>query len=964
MSGIYDDENNKTFQPRSLRERFGLKPRDKKNKESSPTDLANQEASDTPSQDSQSVSQEKRALGSSSEGDTKDQAPKFRILGKTNRRKAFVIGVSSGGIIGIILAISGFLSGPLQLVQFAQLLEQFHFSDNADFMDGRVGKLIKYARTTDNPERRELGSAGNKVADHYEKRLKAAGMEPVYEARRIRAITIDPSTVEGREALEKMKKKGADITYDANGKATVALEGSARSRRQAISGMVDSLGMSKVSSSLAARVLKVRGAVDFHPLKNVSRAADERFRVNLDEYKKKIKDQRNNSIENGVEPTSASANQRVGDPDNPATDADTRTANEIDSGMAELNTIAADPELSNTAKVNSIKGKLGAGIGATAVIGTVCGLQQLGIVVRDTQESNIIQPLLRSGMHVVTVGSQIMWGGDVNMDEVGALSEDLYDPETGTSWASAKSVQAELGQEQTGPDIPESAKPGKDGPAFFKAVDEIIGFIPGGDAICGAINSTLGGLALTIGGIIASATGPASAGAAAVSEIVQDRIMATFMDDIVRVLAGNAVDIAGAKGADYGNYATYGAFLASNNQAMSFGGSGLSMTDRVGLRSERDMIIRDEIKQKGWYARMFDAKDPNSLVAKLMISNPDALSVQKNVASISKLPTLTLSAFRGLIPGVKAQTQPFDYGVDKIGFNLSEIDSDAYDNPYQNEDRVINKLEALNGKYGKCFGTTVDPGTGKLKIGAAPSYTERETFGGMCDDRNNTELTDYRFYLADKTAMATTLCYESIDESACAELAIEGQPDTTPTDNSSPENGQAGIGPDGFVFPLETTKSTIEGSILGWVKGNNHGTMWGGTIPYYAYDIGSPQGTKVVAPRAGTVKRVKTGSEQLSITIEGSDGYWYFFQHLDPAADAQVVRENDVVGAGQLIGHVGPNAINASSGANTPPHLHFSVSREQLKGSSRGCSRSACPNADTLIDVLPQLTASYERLSP
>ncbi len=817
---VYDKEKEKTSHPNSDESHDDVSAQS----EQGSTDgndvakLHDSESADSASSTSASESSEKAALGSTTgSSDTngnwdtnvgEGKQSRGIIRGRFTRRQGFIFGGGAITTLGLLIAISGFLSGPLQFVQFAQLLEQFHFSQNQDFMDGRVGKLIKYARTTNAPEKRNLGAAGNKIANHYQKKLASAGMEPRYENGRISSIDIDPDTHEGKQALAAMKEQGATIDFDDAGKANVKLDGNARSRRLAVDGMVDAIGMNKVSSSLSARVLKVRGAVDFHPLKNIARAADEDLKV----YVKKVKDERNKSINEGVKPDADLPDAKE-DPKKPSNDADKTAAAEIKSGTRELNDIATSPNVTTAEKVSTIKGKIGAGIGATAIVGTVCGLQQLGVSVAETQESNIIQPLLRTGMSVVTTGSQIMTGQDVNMETVGALSENLYNKEDETSWASARSIQSELGQEETGPDIPESAKPGRDKPAFFKTIDGLVSVFPGGEGLCSAINSTIGGIALTVGGIAASATGPGSAALAGLGEIAQNQILGAFMDDIVRILAGAAVDISNAAGASFGSYANYGAFLANNSSFMAVGGPSLTTDERASLADENQSIARIKEQNKSWYARTLDPYDANSLISKSVIQNPNMASTQKGFASFTQLPATMFSSLgssiTGLIPNAKAQSVPFDYGVDQFGFTADEINSDTYDDPYANADRVEStpgKIADLNGKYGKCFGSTIDPTTGRIKVGQAPTYTQYETMKAKCSNRANAELTDYRFYLADKMAAGTVLCYESLDDEACQDIGLSstGADPASQTDSTNPTStaGAAVVG-----NPYETSAS-------------------------------------------------------------------------------------------------------------------------------------------------------------
>lgn len=206
------------------------------------------------------------------------------------------------------------------------------------------------------------------------------------------------------------------------------------------------------------------------------------------------------------------------------------------------------------------------------------------------------------------------------------------------------------------------------------------------------------------------------------------------------------------------------------------------------------------------------------------------------------------------------------------------------------------------------------------------------------------------------------------------------------------KGGSVGVSADGFVFPLKITKTelqrggvNIEGSTWNsslqqhvggregrtgpWPFTNNHGTVWpdGGNIPYYAYDLMAEPGTPVLAARDGTIVDgyPKTSGMGGYLFLLGNDGTYYYYQHLDPRDDMLPIKSTDAnrqVKAGDVIGHVGheryiQDNINGS-------HLHFSASSELLDGPLyRGCTKSECDNADTMIDILSVLKESHEGLA-
>ncbi len=747
---------------------------------------------------------------------------KDKLRFKFRKKQALIGSGTAGIIIGISLMISSFLSGPAMIIQIASLFQK-HFSDIEELSDTRTGKLIKWARTRNEPHRRNLSYLGNKLGNHYDKKLAARGMTARHDGfARIRGIDIDISTPEGKKSLEKMRASGFDIPDPPNGSTVTTLDlsaESARTRRGAISAMTHALDINGVSTSIASRTLKIRGGVDFHPLKNIAKAADEDLR----EYIKKRKDERAKKIQDGSTPETRVANSREDDPENPASDEDRAKAAEVDAGNEEIQRTARDPNLTTEQKVSRVRGALGKGVGATAVVGLLCGLDALGDASHELQASNIELPSIRTAMDIISVASQIQSGNDVNMDEVGAIYEDLYDEKSKTSVFDAESIQHGLGNENTGQKIPESAKPGKEKPAFFRTIDTITD-APGVSHLCGIVNSTLGGIALAVGGIALSVSGPISLLVSVGSEAAQNVALGAVMDDVVRWLAGDALDAAGLVGATLGSVGDSGAFMAANNECQVFGCTALSDGDRRALLREQQLQEKREMKHKSWYARIVDPYEPNSLIASAIIKNPEFIDTQRTLASFAKAPLKAFSSLvkslGSVIPGVSAATtEPFDYGVDKFGYTLDELDNGA-ENPYENAERFENNpelLERMNRDYGEaCFGATIDPDTGVLTYTQAPSYIKLEDNKEKCTDRNNSDLTAYRFYLADKAAITAMACYEGIDEEACAEIGIEGSPAQTTTSNASIQKYQPSL-------PTTGEKITPQGITLHWWGGRSNG---------------------------------------------------------------------------------------------------------------------------------------------
>ncbi len=729
-----------------------------------------------------------------------------------NRRRT----IAGGGLLGVVISLIFAFSlaqGPLQFVHFAQLLQQFHFAHNQDFSDRRSMKVIINAINDRNNNSR-LGRIANRYANKWEGQLiKDTGLKPIYRAdvlNRFAGFEVVNEDL-AKDYLNDFQEDGVNTRgsptnlVDKNGKPisnaarVVDLKDeSALARRSLIRTVGKGTDTTKVISAIGSRLLIKRGGVDFHPLKNVVRSATESF---LD-YRKKVKNAEAEENRTGLTDVvpDEEANSTKDTNGKPITDPnDINAANESNELIKEAEA-AGQAGLDGSSTLKELQAKFTKASGPALVIGVLCAVRAFGDNIPNFQYLNVVLPELRIGARTVTTGNQIMSGQDVNTDELGAYSPDFTNSTDNTSWIDARSIQAELGQPLTGPDIPNSAKPGNvgDKPRVFDILDQLpfMGtacFLAGGFlSHIPVINNVASWgseqLFSAIDAVIASVAG-------------SQYTTQSLLDDALRVAAGMSVNLY-AQGAELGNIANYGARLAANDQSLSMGGRALDSNEVAQLDNVQQQFTAYDESHESLITRLFNPSDSNSAVAKFIDYSPNThqlggwlgnlpSALSNSLGSIMKLPSAKVSA-----------AQSYSYGFPEYGFSTSEQNNHEFDNPDENAAIVEPQLAQLNTKYGNCFSMEVVPDPSNadgivLENGSAVNYYDVATKYPQCADGSDM-LLRYRFYLADAVTVASLSCFEG-DDSYCTQLGFG-----TAADNSDATNPTTA--PSGSALPTGTAK--------------------------------------------------------------------------------------------------------------------------------------------------------------
>lgn len=728
------------------------------------------------------------------EGYSPEDKPKgiIRQLVGLSVKKALL---SYAVVLGIaaIIALSLIITGHMQFKHFAKVLDRFHFVNDTILVNGRASNMYRLWRLNPDPNLRNLGYFGNIGAEYYDNELKKAGIEPDRAHSRGIGFKINSKTTQGQTALirieQDMKRQlekdrlriistpGSDIvTVDMTG-------GSAHVRRNVNSIVMSALGPDVRYAAVGRRLLNIRGGVPLHPIENIVRRADEKYAEWRDNVRKKKVANRSGGTR-VVNPLGV----KGADPNDPQGAAANQGAQQTAAEAQGLQEVATDPGGGSLkARVEAFRMQMSRGSGPISFIAITCALQQIGDAAYDLQHDNATKPMIRIGVEMMAVGSQVASGQDFNEEILAILSEDFYDEETQTGWNEARSIQAEFGQELTGPDLPDSAKPGDIRLPIISRIDDIIKGL-GLEPVCKAATNQAAGFALDAAGWLSHAGGPFSLGAKVITDLAAGFVIGPFIEDLVKWLAGEQIprELAGAA---LGNVANYGTLMAANDTAISKGAIVLTQAEIDQLDAQSASLLQREFQQKSFFARYFDLNEPQSLAAKTMFETPALNSPEATVASFIRMPATLLGNVSKILPfsGKVSAQATYDYGIPEYGFTLAEQDDPRYEDPYANAEKVEPNLAALNKEYGKeCFGMTINPSTYTLE--SEKDIQRYKKIPDKCKNRNNQELTAYRFYLLDMTVAKSMACYDGLDEASCTELGF-GKGNTGGTSTAGPLAG-------------------------------------------------------------------------------------------------------------------------------------------------------------------------------
>lgn len=733
-----------------------------------------------------------------------DKPGRFNVKNLFATRRRAILG--GGGIIGTLIGIIfGFsvLQGPFQFLHFSQLLQQFHLLSQEDAGDDRMGRLYRFIRSGGDVGETRVGYLGSKMKTKMLSQLSDIGIKPDYGSfKTFQGFTIDtqnpnsPYYNKSQDTIkERLKSKGITTGITIQGNEVHVEAKSYWSQRRAHRAMVEDLGKSKIGTAVRVRVLAKYGLVTWHPMKILDKKFNQKLAVAYDKWRADREERLKRGVQLGeIDPSQAKE-------DNKRTDKNGRP---IYDDVAEPKTQLPPSKTQDIlGKISASKSLRIAG-GVAGAIGVVCVVNNVAVNIGDIRKEQVTDPLTRMGMDAVTTGEQVKTGQDFDTDGLGFLAKNFNGKnsknkdEKETSAFDARSIQAEQGQNQTGPDVDEAIKEniaGELAPWLSWSLDPTVG------VLCSEAGSIITGIVSFAVGIFSGGTVNAISGAA-IGAIAAP----LAIDKLSDFLAGQSVNVMAA-GAEFGNYANYGVRLAGNSMALGFGGVELAADEISQLKAQERALAQEQFESKSIGYKLFDPYDSSSAISKL-IDHSKPVSSQ-SLANISGLLSSSLkTAFASLGSlfnvHVAAADEAYDYGFPKIGFSQQDLDNPLVEDPYANADEVAKLLNSAPNaedyikKANKCFGVDIvkianDDSTPRWDVipsdkPANPYDPNPSKFPKDCADKTDSSWLRLRFFIFDTGQMEGYACFED-DEQSCVNNGISQASEPSSSTTTAPNSG-------------------------------------------------------------------------------------------------------------------------------------------------------------------------------
>lgn len=437
----------------------------------------------------------------------------------------------------------------------------------------------------------------------------------------------------------------------------------------------------------------------------------------------------------------------------------------------------------------------------------------------------------------------------------------------------------------------------------------------------------------------------------------------------------NAIGAGVEREEDYANTADAGGNFAARDISREMLYARPMTQTEVAYSNQADQQYIAESKgRQGVFERYLAISNPDSMLVNMGVGLSTQLTNKKGVASLVAGSSTRFSS--GLMGGgLVSAINPF-----KKQIALAQDANASIDTNYQNvqwgwtedelalietnpsyfpleNDRIFTaagKETAIKEKYEKCF-------TDSMGTLLAGGHIQRDAEGRVFPDAGDCAPQKLSKDNPDGFGDLVFRWRLKMRNDNSLQHATDIQQPTnseSPSAAPAPPGGGLGISSDGFVFPLQTTKSAM--------KNRDPGKRWCYEAQtnchhdYNAADIMADTGTPVVAAKSGKVifgKNNPEGGTGSSIAIMGDDKNVYWYGHLK-SGSVLFTTAGATVKAGDKIGEVGTDA----DAQGTPSHLHIDVQPPPAT-TREGCTNQACNQPPfKFLDIQPALIKAFASL--
>ncbi len=769
--------------------------------------------------------------------------------GIMTRKRASIAGIIIGLLTGS-LTIGSFLSGPLEFLHFAESIRIPHFSANENFSDSRLGKIFIYSRTNSVGDTRL-----NWVERQYKGRILASmekvGITPMTDTRLNKGTGLDylkdwkldtnvtGSPIEGMNADQvtswAKSKLGIDpekLIVRNNGIVYIKTKGFV-SQVKTTYALNRELGKSKIASAARTRVLGKFFDITFHPISILDKKLNEKVSDIYTSWKEK----RAKTISEGTSTATANISET--------------TQQDANGNPTATAPVADGPVTTGTAKaaLSSFKDFLGspvgkAGAGVLLGAGVVCMARQAADKIPDIRYAQVIVPLIRTGMEIVSLADQIKNGTNVDTTQLDFYAQQFVtrakDGKIVNSWSDAKSIEANNGGSGGVPvsdTVSQLSKPGV--PAALQWTQN------------GAVSALCSGA----GQAVQLAAGVVSLffGAGVLTELAKTAVIGALSTQGINLLSnavsGEAVTL--GTGAELGGQADYGVALASNMQAMQFGGNTLSPSQVAELNQQTASYEQATFQNKNLIARLFDVKDQHSFASQIIDSN--VFDARNDVASLQEGLLNPLKMMGSLFSNIFssshafAATPAYDYGFPTLGFSLEDQNNPLIAVPQDNAAYVGNLLDKQDAtaqtyiqRASECYGVSITNQNQDHTWDVIPqdttafknTYAVHGTQDAACtvSSDQDPDWLRIRAFIADTSTIEGWACTEG-DNTSCANDGFGGATtsDATTSTGAIPQGTATSLAQQIIVSPNISFQTAQEKTDFQQIVDTGRQTGCGGT---------------------------------------------------------------------------------------------------------------------------------------